>query len=215
MCFERKVFKSEHHHNQFNKRFILHIIMSYHDKIFAIKNSDARFVLVKVAQSSLKPGSSQIELIDENYKHVLKRDTLSSISIDHSAYTHFVDIRKIRDGKIREEYRKACEEYRRAIDYDHKDQPEKVEQCFRCEGIIFLCRKCEYNVDLFNLMRPELGLKKVKEFSGSASFFFVTNTQHGNSNSEHSDKSGKTTAFESSALGNETCELANKEAKKR
>ena len=38
--------------------------------------------------------------------------------------------------------------------------------------------------------------------------------QHGDPYSERSDKSDKTTSSGSSALGNENCELANKEAKK-
>ena len=39
--------------------------------------------MVKLAQSSLKPESSQKESIDESCKHVVKRDSLSSICIDH------------------------------------------------------------------------------------------------------------------------------------
>ena len=58
-------------------------ISSYYDTIRVIKNSNARFELVKEARSSLKPGSSKVELVDESCKHDLKRDKLSSKSIDH------------------------------------------------------------------------------------------------------------------------------------
>ena len=64
-------------------------------------------------------------------------------------------------------------------------------------------------------MRQELELKIIKEFSGSICFFrdFLNNTQHGDTNSEHSDQSDKTTAFTSATLENENCELSNKEDK--
>ena len=55
----------------------------YYDTIFARTKSNARFALVKVFQSSLKLGSSQIELIDEDRINILKGDTVSSICIDH------------------------------------------------------------------------------------------------------------------------------------
>ena len=55
----------------------------YYDTICAIKNSNARFKLVKEAQSLLKAKSNQTELIDKNNKRVLEGDTSSSSSIDH------------------------------------------------------------------------------------------------------------------------------------
>ena len=58
--------------------------MYYYDKVFAIKNANARFELVKEARSYLKPASSnKKESIDENHKQVLKKDTLSRKCIDH------------------------------------------------------------------------------------------------------------------------------------
>ena len=139
----------------------------------------------------------------------------------NAASKHFVDIRKSSDGKYRKVVRKSsglflyrkAEKYRRATGYHEKHQPVNVEQCFRRDGVTFLCKKCEYHMDLYSCIRSEWGSKKLKEVSKSSFFSSEANTQHRDPNSEHSNQSDKTTAFESATLENENYELANEEAK--
>ena len=139
----------------------------------------------------------------------------SYFGISDTVSKHFVDIPKTRDGT-------ACEKCRNPNDYYRRYQQMveswerglKVEKCFRYEGVNFLCNRCEYNMEPSSLMRTELEMKIIKDFSGSFCFFRDFVNQHGDPYSERSDKSDKTTSSGSSALGNENCELANKEAKK-